>query len=79
MSATITTATIATVSAAGLTAPLALVAVLVLLALLIQREVAASSPGPRSKAHARALTAAIVPLLFGFSFTAAVDLAQLFH
>lgn len=79
MISTVTTATIVTISASGLTAPLALIAILVLLALLVQREVASAGSDPGSVAHGRALTVAIGPLLLGFAFIAAVDLAQLFR
>lgn len=77
MISTVTTTTVTTVTTVGLTASLALVAIVTLLALLLQKEIATGTSGPRAQALERALNVAIGPLLLAFALIAIVSVAQL--
>lgn len=63
MISTVTTTTVTTILGAG---SLALAGILVLLALLIQKELASASEGRFARALDRVVTVAIVPLLLTF-------------
>jgi hypothetical protein len=64
---TVTTTTVSTVTTATFAASFALVSVVTLFALLLQKEVVSSSDSPRLQALGRTLNVAIVPLLLTFA------------
>jgi hypothetical protein len=64
---TVTTSTIATVTATGVAAGLGLIAVLALLALLVVRELAGASTQPALQRAGRVLVVGIAPLLLAFA------------
>ncbi|MGD2027627.1 MAG: hypothetical protein PVI99_07410 [Anaerolineales bacterium] len=66
MISTITTSTISTITTAGLAGSFAFIGVVVLLALLIQKEVASGSASPRLKRLSKVLNISIVPMLIAF-------------
>jgi len=76
MISTVTTTTVSTVTSVALAASLGLIAIVVLLGLLIQKEVLTASTHPRAQALSRVLNTALVPLLIGFAFTAVVKVAE---
>jgi len=77
MISTVTTTTVSTVTTVTFAASFALVSVVVLFALLLQKEVATSAESPRLKALGRALNVAIVPLLLTFAVILVAKVAQL--
>jgi len=66
MISTITTSTVSTIATASIAGSVALVGVLVLLGLLIQKEMISNSESHRGKAFNKALNIGIPPLLFAF-------------
>ena len=66
MISTVTTSTVSTVTTAALAGSVALVGVLILLSLLVQKELASTAAAARWRKFSRALNIAIVPLLFAF-------------
>ena len=76
MISTVTTATISTITTAYLAGSLALVGILVLFALLIQKELAASSSDDLMQRLSQALNQALFPLLFAFLLIAIVKVAE---
>jgi hypothetical protein len=76
MISTVTTTTVTTVAALGISAALGGVAVIALIFFLVQREFA-SAAGPRLHPFARNLAVAIVPLLVTFVAIVVVRLAEL--
>ncbi len=69
MITTVTTTMVSTVTTLALTGSLALVSVLVLLALLVQREISNASAGHRVQKMNRVLDIAIAPLTIVFALT----------
>jgi hypothetical protein len=63
MISTVTTSTVSTITLAG---SFALIGILVLFSLLIQKELASASDNPRLKKLGRAVNFAIIPLLIVF-------------
>lgn len=63
MISTVTTSTVSTVTLAG---SFALIGILVLFSLLIQKELASASDNPKLKKLGRAVNIAIIPLLIVF-------------
>jgi len=63
MISTVTTSTVSTVTLAG---SFALIGILVLFSLLVQKELAAASDNPKLKKLGRAVNIAIIPLLMVF-------------
>ena len=63
MISTVTTSTVSTVTLAG---SFALIGILVLFSLLVQKELAAASDNPKLKKLGRAVNIAIIPLLIVF-------------
>lgn len=74
ITSTTTTTTTTTTSSLGLSGSLSLVAVVTLLALLIQKEIVTAAPDTRGKTLGRALNTAIVPLLIAFVLIAAAQI-----
>ncbi|MGE5221475.1 MAG: hypothetical protein ACM3PY_03500 [Omnitrophica WOR_2 bacterium] len=66
MITTITTSTITIVATLAIAGSLGLTAILVLLSLLIQKEIASSVQGSRCKRFSRTLNIGIIPLLIVF-------------
>mgnify|MGYP001274096496 FL=1 len=71
MISTVTTATISTVTTVTIAGSLALVSVLTLLGLLLQKELTTASDSRLARALGRALTIGIIPLLMAFLMIAA--------
>lgn len=59
-----------------MTASLALLAIVVLLMLLIQKEIIAASENSRLRAWGRVINVAIIPLLLSFGFMAVVTVLE---
>ncbi|MBK9944782.1 MAG: hypothetical protein IPP13_24570 [Kouleothrix sp.] len=70
---TTTTTTVMTTTAA---ASLALIAILTLIAMLIQKEIISGLSGPRAQQLSRALNIAILPLILVFVVTVAFKVAD---
>jgi hypothetical protein len=66
MISTVTTSTVSTVTTAAIYGSVALIGILVLLTLLIQKEVTTAGSSSRLKRLSKALNIAIVPLLIAF-------------
>jgi len=66
MISTVTTSTVSTVTTAALAGGAALIGILVLLALLIQKEVATAGDDSRWRKFGQALNIGIVPLIIAF-------------
>ncbi len=66
MSSTISITTEATAAAFSSTASLGLIAIVILLMLLVQKEIAVSSPNPRTRFLRRVLDVGIVPMFVVF-------------
>ena len=66
MISTVTSSTVSTVTTAVLSSSVALVGILILLSLLVQKELASTAAAARWRKFGRVLNIAIVPLLFAF-------------
>jgi hypothetical protein len=66
MISTVTTSTVSTVTTAAIAGSVALIGVLLLFALLVQKEVTGTGASDRLKSFSRALYIGIVPLLIVF-------------
>ena len=66
MISTVTSSTIETITSSAITGSLALVGVLILIALLIQKELATAASDPRWKQLGQLLDIGILPLLIAF-------------
>ena len=76
MISTVTTTTVTTITAIATAGSLAVVGILMLLALLIQKELASSSDSRFAVTLRRFLNVAIVPLLLGFIYIVAVKVIE---
>lgn len=76
MVSTITTSTITTVAVAG---SLAIIGILILLALLIQKEAVTSASWNRYSKLGQALNIGIIPLLIAFVLIVIVKVADVLH
>ena len=76
MISTVTTTTVTTVATATLVASLGLIAVLLLLTFLVQKEILSAASGQRAQVLSRLLNVAIWPLLLSFVFIVAVKVAE---
>ena len=76
MISTLTTSTISTVTNAALAGSLALIGILVLFALLVQKELATSSSDVRLQRLSHTLNVAFFPLLIAFFVIAIVKVAE---
>jgi len=66
MISTVTTSTVSTITTTALAGSVALIGILVLLALLIQKELASAAAGTHFKTLTRVLNIGILPLLIAF-------------
>jgi len=66
MISTVTTSTVSTVTTAALAGSVALIGILLLLVLWLQKELSSAATGPRYKALSKAPNIGIVPLLIAF-------------
>ncbi|MBN1936523.1 MAG: hypothetical protein JW934_17810 [Anaerolineae bacterium] len=76
MISTVTTTTVSTVTTLVLAGSLSLIAILTLLAFLIQKELVTTQENRRALALSRVLNVGIVPLLIGFALIVAVRVAE---
>ena len=76
MRSTISITTEATAAAFSSTASLGLVAIVILLMLLVQKEIAVTSPNPRTKFLKRVLDIGIVPMFVVFVVIVGVKLVE---
>jgi hypothetical protein len=76
MISTVTTTTVSTVTSLALAGSLALVCVITLVALLIQKELMTPAEGRLAQVLSRALNIGIVPLLLTFVLIVAVRMAE---
>jgi hypothetical protein len=79
MISTITSSTVSTITTAALAGSLALMGVLVLLSLLIQKELTGSNSNGRLLRLNKALQIGIVPLLVAFIVIVITKVAAAFH
>jgi hypothetical protein len=78
MISTVTTTTVSAIaSTTVLVASLSLIAILTLLALLIQKDLTTAVSGARARTLGRVLNIAILPLLMIFAFMVLVRLAEI--
>ena len=76
MISTVTTTTVSTVTTVALAGSFALVSVLVLIALLVQKELTVSATNSRTWKLSKALTIGIVPLLIAFVLIVIAKVAE---
>ncbi len=76
MISTVTTTTVAAVTLESLVGSLALVSILVLLGLLIQKELATALAGIPARSMGRALNIGIVPLVIAFALIVGSKVAE---
>ena len=76
MISTVTTTTVSTVTSLALAGSLALVCIITLVALLIQKELMTPAEGRLARVLSRALNIGIVPLLITFVLIVAVRMAE---
>jgi putative effector of murein hydrolase LrgA (UPF0299 family) len=76
MISTVTTSTVSTVALATLGGSISIVAILILLGLLVQKELAGSWMSDRASRLSRTLTIGIIPLLAAFLVVIGVRVAQ---
>lgn len=74
MISTVTTTTVSTVTTVTLAGSLAFVGIVVLLAMLIQKELTVATPANQFKRWGVALNIAIVPLVIAFALTVAAKI-----
>jgi hypothetical protein len=79
MISTVTTTTVTTVAALATPGSLAVFGIVLLLAFLVQKELASASEGRFAYTLSRVLNVAIVPLLVAFVFIVAVKVAEILH
>ena len=78
MISTITTST-STITSAGLAGSFALIGVVVLLALLIQKEVASGTGSKRLERFGKILNVSIIPLLIAFVLIAIIKVSEVLN
>ena len=66
MISTVTTSTVSTITTAAVSGSVALVAIILFFALLVQKEITTTAAGSRMKSLSQALNVAIIPLLIAF-------------
>lgn len=76
MISTVTTSTVSTVTTAALAGSVALIGILVLFALLFQKELTTTATGSRMKRLGQALNVGIVPLLIAFILIVVTRVAE---
>jgi len=76
MISTVTTSTVTILTLAGVAGSLALIGVLVLIAMLVQKEMATATPNSRLQQLGRVLNIGIIPLLIAFVLIVAFKVAE---
>jgi hypothetical protein len=76
MISTVTTSTVTILTLAGVAGSLALISVLVLIAMLVQKEMATATPNSRLQQLGRALNIGIIPLLIAFVLIVAFKVVE---
>lgn len=76
MISTVTTTTVTTITSIATAGSLAAVGILMLLALLVQKELVSASDSRYARALSRIVNVAIVPLLLGFAYIVAVKVIE---
>jgi hypothetical protein len=76
MISTVTTSTVSTITTSAIAGSVALVGILVLLFLLVQKELASSANGTRFRTLAKVLNIGIVPLLMAFVLVVVTKVMQ---
>lgn len=76
MISTVTTSTVTILTLAGVAGSLALIGVLVLIAMLVQKEMATATPNNRLQQLGRVLNIGIIPLLIAFVLIVAFKVAE---
>lgn len=76
MVSTVTVSTVSTVTTAGLAASVALVGILLLFALLLQKELSTASTNPRLRKLGAVLNIGILPLFIAFVMTVIAQFAN---
>ena len=76
MISTVTTTTTSTITTASLAGSFALIGVVVLLTLLVQKEVASGSDSKRLKRFSKALNISIIPLVIAFVLIVVTKVAE---
>jgi hypothetical protein len=79
MISTVTTATVTTVTTVTLAGSVALIGIIVLFSLLIQKEVTAASGSPGLAKLGKALNIAIIPLLIAFILVVITKVSQVLN
>lgn len=79
MISTVTTSTVTIVTAASIVGSIALIVILILFTLLVQKELAISSSNRPIQRLSRALNVGIIPLVMAFLVIVAVKAAELFR
>jgi hypothetical protein len=76
MISTVTTSTVTILTLAGMAGSLALIGVVVLIAMLVQKEMATATPTSRLQQLSRALNIGIIPLLIAFVLIVAFKVVE---
>ena len=79
MISTVTTTTVSILTTPAIAGSLALIAILLLFALLLQKEVATASADSRLRQLSRVLNISIVPLLFAFIMIVIYKVAEVLN
>lgn len=79
MISTITTSTTSTIASAGLAGSFAFIGVVILLALLIQKEVASGTENKRLERFGKILNVSIIPLLIAFVLIAITKISEVLN
>lgn len=78
MVSTVTTSTVVTLTTVAMASSLALIVLLTMFTLLVQKEIAATARERWARALDRALNVGIIPLLLAFLVLVAIKIAELF-
>ena len=79
MVSTVTTSTVSILTTPAIAGSMALIAILILFALLLQKEVASASPDSRLRQLSRVLNFSIVPLLLAFVVIVVYKVAEVLN
>lgn len=79
MISTVTTSTISTVTSVALAGSAALIGILVLFALVLQKEITTSSNNKKLHRLSTALNISIIPLLIAFVLTVIAKVSEVLH
>lgn len=79
MISTVTTATVSTITTTSLAGSFALIGILVLFALLLQKELASTSSGSLMRRLSRVVDVAVFPLLIAFLMVVVFKVVEVFR